>query len=64
MARVEGLDYRGRGVVREEGRVVFVAGALPGESVRYRITTAKKRFAEGMVEEVLEAAATSNRSSG
>ena len=56
MARVEGLDYRGRGVVREEGRVVFVAGALPGESVRYRITTAKKRFAEGMVEEVLEAA--------
>lgn len=52
-AEVQGLDYRGRGVVREGGQVVFVAGALPGETVRYRITSRKKRFAEGAVTEIL-----------
>ena len=51
MAKVEGLDYRGRGVVREEGRVAFIAGALPGEEVRYQLTHTKKRFAEGVVSE-------------
>ncbi|MDO5091728.1 MAG: 23S rRNA methyltransferase [Cardiobacteriaceae bacterium] len=51
---VRDLDYRGRGVLRESGRVVFVAGALPGETVAYRITNAKKRFAEGVVTEVLQ----------
>lgn len=55
MAVVSDLDFRGRGVVREDGRVVFVAGALPGEEVRFRVTQAKKRFAEGVVTEVLAA---------
>lgn len=52
---VQDLDYRGRGVVREDGRVVFVAGALPGELVEYRVTQAKKRFAEGEMTAVLQA---------
>lgn len=52
---VQDLDYRGRGVVREDGRVVFVAGALPGEVVQYRVTQAKKRFAEGEMTAVLQA---------
>ena len=55
MAVVSDLDFRGRGVVREDGRVVFVAGALPGEEVRFRMTQTKKRFAEGVVTEILAA---------
>lgn len=51
--QVADLDYRGRGVVREKGQVVFVEGALPGETVRYRITGRKKRFAEGVATEIL-----------
>jgi 23S rRNA (uracil1939-C5)-methyltransferase len=37
------------------GRVVFVAGALPGERVRARITEAKKDFARAVTVEVVSA---------
>jgi len=37
-----------------DGRVVMIQGAIPGESVRVEITTAKKSFARGRVLEVLE----------
>ncbi|MBI4935993.1 MAG: class I SAM-dependent RNA methyltransferase [Actinobacteria bacterium] len=38
----------------EDGRVVFVDGALPGEQVRVRLGTMKKDFARGVVTEVLD----------
>jgi 23S rRNA (uracil1939-C5)-methyltransferase len=38
-----------------DGRVVFLEGALPGETVRVAIQTAKKDFAKGSVAEVIEA---------
>lgn len=38
-----------------DGRVVFIDGALPGETVRVRIHTAKKDFAKGAVAEVIDA---------
>lgn len=38
-----------------DGRVVFVEGALPGETVRVELTKEKKSFAEGSVIEVIEA---------
>lgn len=34
--RVQGLDHQGRGVVRGEQGVCFVAGALPGELIKFR----------------------------
>jgi 23S rRNA (uracil1939-C5)-methyltransferase len=37
------------------GRVVFVQGAIPGETVRARIVTAKRDFAKAVVVEVVEA---------
>jgi 23S rRNA (uracil1939-C5)-methyltransferase len=38
-AQVEDLTHDGRGVARSAaGKVVFIAGALPGERVRYRLT--------------------------
>jgi len=43
-------------VARHEGRVVFVPDAIPGETVRVRLTdTAKKSFWRGETLEVLEA---------
>ncbi len=40
------LVYPGRGLARLNGRVVFIPGVLPGETVTARITREKKNFAE------------------
>ena len=52
---VESLAYGGRGVARRNGYVVFVAGALPGDRVRARITKSKRRYAEASAVELLRA---------
>lgn len=45
----------GAAIARDAGgRVVFVAGALPGERVRARITEARKDFARAVAVEILE----------
>lgn len=49
------IAYRGRGVARVDGAVVFVRGVAPGETVRARITSAKKRFYEADAEDILVA---------
>jgi 23S rRNA (uracil1939-C5)-methyltransferase len=48
--------YRGRGLGRVEGRVVFVPRALPGDRVRVRIQEVHAGWAEGDLVERLEAA--------
>lgn len=53
-ARVESLAYGGRGITRRDGFVVFVAGALPGDMVRARITKSKKGYGEATAFELLE----------
>lgn len=45
-----GGDAVGRG---EDGRVVFVAGAAPGERVRVRLTEEHRQFARGALVEVI-----------
>jgi 23S rRNA (uracil1939-C5)-methyltransferase len=50
---IESLAYGGRGVARVDGMAVFVAGGLPGDKVKARIVKSKKRFAEGVVEEII-----------
>ncbi len=53
---VEKMAAGGDAIARlADGRVVFVEGALPGETVRVAINTAKKDFAKGSVAEVIEA---------
>lgn len=42
-------------IARHEGRAVFVRGALPGETVRARVTEVKKSYARASTEEVLDA---------
>jgi 23S rRNA (uracil1939-C5)-methyltransferase len=54
---VEDLAYGGRGIARSNGYVVFVAGALPGDRVRARLTRAKKGYAEGSAVELVRPSA-------
>lgn len=41
---ITGFAHGGYGVARYEGVVVFVAAALPGETVLARVHTRRKRF--------------------
>jgi 23S rRNA (uracil1939-C5)-methyltransferase len=52
---VEALAYGGDGVARFEGRVVFVPGALPGDTVRVRIAQDKGSYLRGDLIGILEA---------
>lgn len=49
--------FRGRGLARLEGRVVFVPRAHPGDRVRARITGLHVGWAEGVLLDVLQASA-------
>ncbi len=50
------LSHDGRGVARLGGKALFVAGALPGERVRVRITRRHRHYDEAAVVELLDAA--------
>ncbi|MFK4788833.1 class I SAM-dependent RNA methyltransferase [Microbacterium sp. ZW T5_56] len=55
---ITGVAHGGVFVARHEGRVVFVSDAIPGETVRARLTdTNKKSFWRAETVEVLEASA-------
>ncbi|KUF07289.1 class I SAM-dependent RNA methyltransferase [Leucobacter sp. G161] len=55
---ITGMAHGGVSVARHDGRVVFVADAIPGERVLARITDQKKKsFARAAVTRVLEASA-------
>lgn len=53
---VEAVSFGGRGVLRHEGKVYFIEGALPGDHIKARITREKKSFGEGYVASYLESA--------
>jgi 23S rRNA (uracil1939-C5)-methyltransferase len=51
--QVESLDLEGQGVAHDaSGKVVFIEGALPGESVRARTTRRKAQWEQAVVEEI------------
>ena len=52
--KVEKGVYRGRGLARHEGRVVFVPRAHPGDRVRARVGEVHAGWAEAALVEVLE----------
>ena len=56
VGRVDALTHEAEGVVHA-GKTVFVAGALPGERVRFRRVRRRKRHDEAELLEVLEPAA-------
>ena len=55
-AVVAALNHDGEGVVRE-GKTAFVAGALPGERIRFRRVRQHRQHDEGELLEVIEASA-------
>ncbi|OFI34254.1 hypothetical protein BFC17_19545 [Alteromonas lipolytica] len=53
---IDSWDPRGRGISRQHQPVLFVDGALPGETCQVTVTASKKQLCEGKVTKVLEAA--------
>ncbi|CAH0990266.1 23S rRNA (uracil(1939)-C(5))-methyltransferase RlmD [Sinobacterium norvegicum] len=53
---IDSIGSDGRGVARVDGKVCFVAGALPGETVKARWLRHGGRFDEAVVQEVIEPA--------
>jgi 23S rRNA (uracil1939-C5)-methyltransferase/tRNA (uracil-5-)-methyltransferase len=51
---IEDVVFPGKGLARDDGRVVFVPGALAGERVKVRIRREHKRHADADLVEVLE----------
>ncbi|MCY0869584.1 MAG: 23S rRNA (uracil(1939)-C(5))-methyltransferase RlmD [Firmicutes bacterium] len=50
---VTGLTQRGDGVARHAGFAVFVPGAIPGETVRARVTEVRNSFARATLQEIV-----------
>lgn len=50
---IDGLAFGGRGVTRVDGFVIFVEGAVPGDTVRAVVTRSKPSYAEARTLEVL-----------
>ena len=53
---VEKLSHDGRGIARQDGKILFVDGALPGETVMAKVVSTRSKFDELRTLEVLEAA--------
>jgi 23S rRNA (uracil1939-C5)-methyltransferase len=53
--RVESLDQQGRGVVRGEGKIAFVEGALPGECIAWEPVRTGRSFDIGRLVQVQRA---------
>lgn len=45
--QIESLDHEGKGIARHDGKVMFIEGALPGESVEAAIYRRKPAFEQG-----------------
>ncbi|BDM65411.1 23S rRNA (uracil(1939)-C(5))-methyltransferase RlmD [Shewanella sp. NFH-SH190041] len=45
--KVTQLDHLGAGMAQHQGKVVFIPGALPGETVTAQLTEQKKQYARG-----------------
>lgn len=52
---VERMAHGGEGIAMHDGRVVFVLGGFPGDTVTATVTEVKKRFARAVVDAVREA---------
>lgn len=49
---IENIGMNGEGVARYDGMVVFVKGALPGETVKAKIICVKSHFAYALAEQI------------
>jgi 23S rRNA (uracil1939-C5)-methyltransferase len=51
--QIDSLAFGGAGVARRDGYVVFVAGGMPGDTVRAEVGKAKRAYAEARAVEIL-----------
>ncbi|MCW4631338.1 23S rRNA (uracil(1939)-C(5))-methyltransferase RlmD [Marinomonas rhodophyticola] len=51
---VEGLTHEAKGVARLQGKVTFIEGALPGETVAAQVTKNGRRFDEAVLTHIIE----------
>ena len=51
---IDSFANEGKCLTRHEGKIVFVKGTLPGETVQVRITRSKKDWMEAETSEVIE----------
>jgi 23S rRNA (uracil1939-C5)-methyltransferase len=54
-ADIVDLAHDGRGIARVEGKAVFIAGALPGERVRFHVIRRRRQLDEAALDEILTA---------
>lgn len=52
---VESLDHEGRGIARQDGKAIFIDGALPGETVSYASFRRKPKYELAHLVEVIQA---------
>ncbi|MFT2090257.1 23S rRNA (uracil(1939)-C(5))-methyltransferase RlmD [Paraglaciecola sp. 2405UD69-4] len=52
---IDGLTHDGKGVARASGKVTFIAGALPKETVQAQVFKSNRRFDEAKLVAVVEA---------
>ena len=51
---IHDLSYEGQGVSRSQEKVLFVAGALPKETVKVKIDNQKRHFNQGQILEIVK----------
>ena len=51
---IEKLDHYGKGIARIDGMLIFVDGALPGETVKIEKTVEKKKFCEAKTVDIIK----------
>ena len=58
LENIEVTDYaaEGKSLVRHEGKVIFVSGAIPGDIVNIQLVKSKKDWAEGRAIKIIEPA--------
>ncbi|RBP81864.1 23S rRNA m(5)U-1939 methyltransferase [Marinomonas rhizomae] len=54
---VDGLTHEAKGVARLQGKVTFIEGALPGETVEAQVKKAGRRFDEAVLVNIVEPSA-------
>lgn len=52
--KIEKMAYGGEGIGFIDGKVCFVEGALPGETVKVRLLQSKQNYAKGRLLEIIE----------
>ncbi len=50
---VDGITHRGEGVVRKDGKAVFIPFAVPGEEISMEIIKDQKSFSRGLIREII-----------